>query len=45
VCVIAAKYIDKIGWVGVKNRDRMYRPRIHIKKSFRKGIELLLMWE
>ena len=45
MCVIVAKYIDNIGWVGAKNRDRMYRPRIHIKKSFRKGIERLLMWD
>jgi len=45
VCVIVAKYIDGVGWVGAKNRDRMYRPKIHIKKSFRKKVERLLMWD
>ena len=45
MCVIVAKYIDGVGWVGAKNRDRMYRPKIHIKKSFRKKVERLLMWD
>jgi len=24
MCVIAAKYFEDFGWVGVKNRDRNY---------------------
>ena len=28
MCVIAAKYFPKLGWVGVKNRDRNYIPEI-----------------
>jgi hypothetical protein len=28
MCIIAAKYFDNIGWVGVKNRDRNYVPEI-----------------
>lgn len=39
MCIVAAKYFDNVGWVGIKNRDRNYKPQIAIKQSFRKGIE------
>lgn len=45
MCVVAAKYFEDVGWVGVKNRDRNYKPTIHIKQSFRKGVERLYMWD
>lgn len=28
MCIVAAKYFDNIGWVGVKNRDRNYVPDV-----------------
>ena len=45
MCVIVAKYLEGLGWVGAKNRDRTYKPTITIKKSFRNGVERLLMWD
>ncbi len=45
MCVIAIKYFDDVGWVGVKNRDRNYKPNVHIKQSFRNGIERLYIWD
>jgi hypothetical protein len=43
MCVIAAKYFDGIGWVGVKNRDRNYKPELEFRQSFRDGIERLYL--
>lgn len=43
MCVVAAKYLDGIGWVGVKNRDRNYKPEISLVQSFEGGIERLLL--
>lgn len=45
MCVIATKYIDGIGWVAGKNRDRSYKPTVHIKQSNRLGIERCLLWD
>jgi len=45
MCIVAAKYFPEVGWVGVKNRDRNYKPIIKIKQSFRNGIERLFMWD
>lgn len=45
MCVVAIKYFKGTGWVGVKNRDRNYKPTIHIKQSFRDGIERLYIWD
>lgn len=45
MCVIVAKYFDDVGWVGAKNRDRSYRPKVHIKKSFRQNKERLMIWD
>jgi len=41
MCVIAVKYFDGIGWVGAKNRDRNYQPKIRIVQSNRKNIQRL----
>ena len=41
MCVIAVKYFDGIGWVGAKNRDRNYQPKIRIIQSNRKSIQRL----
>lgn len=41
MCVVAVKYFRKIGWVGVKNRDRNYQAKIKIIQSNRKGIQRL----
>jgi len=43
MCVVALKYFNSLGWVGVKNRDRNYKPIIHIKQSFRRGLERLYL--
>jgi hypothetical protein len=45
MCVIAAKYFDKVGWVAGKNRDRNYKPTIAIRQSYRKGIERMYMFD
>jgi hypothetical protein len=45
MCVVACKYIDNLGWVIAKNRDRNYKPIIKIKKSFRNNIERLYIWD
>lgn len=45
MCIVAAKYFPNIGWVGIKNRDRNYRPVIRIRKSTRGGIERLYIWD
>jgi len=45
MCVVAVKHFKDVGWVGVKNRDRNYKPTVHIKQSFRGGIERLYIWD
>jgi len=46
MCLIAVKYIpEQQSWVGVKNRDRVAKPVIRIRKSFRRGMERLYMWD
>jgi hypothetical protein len=45
MCVVAVKYIEGSGWIGIKNRDRNYKPVIKIRKSFRNGIERLYIWD
>lgn len=45
VCVLAVRYLDKYGWVGAKNRDRTYTPKVLIKKSFRGNTERLYIWD
>lgn len=45
MCVVAAKWFADLGWVGVKNRDRNYRPKVRIKKNFRNRTEKLYMWD
>lgn len=45
MCVVIAKYFDKIGWVGVKNRDRNYIPEISFKKVVKDGMEILYFWD
>lgn len=41
MCVIAVKYFDGIGWVGAKNRDRNYQPKVNIVQSNRTGVQRL----
>lgn len=45
MCVIAAKYFEGTGWVGVKNRDRNYKPTIRIRQLMRRGVERLIIWD
>lgn len=45
MCIVAVKHFKDVGWVGVKNRDRNYKPIVHIKQSFRNGIERLYIWD
>ena len=32
-------------WGAAKNRDRSYKPTIHVKKSFRMGTERCMFWD
>lgn len=43
MCVVAAKYLPKYGWVGVKNRDRNYKPTLGFKQSFKNNVESLYL--
>ena len=45
MCIIAAKYFDGIGWVGVKNRDRNYIPEISFNRITTNGVEIMLFWD
>ena len=45
MCVVAAKYFEDKGWVGVKNRDRNYVPEISFKRIQKKGVEIMLFWD
>lgn len=45
MCVVAAKFLPELGWVIAKNRDRNYKPRIRIRKSFRRDTERLYIWD
>ena len=46
MCLIALKYLpEEQSWVGVKNRDRVVKPVIRIRKSFRRGMERLYLWD
>lgn len=45
MCVVAAKYFEGTGWVGVKNRDRNYIPEISFKRIQKKGTEIMLFWD
>lgn len=41
MCVIAVKYFKSVGWVGAKNRDRNYQPKINIVQTNRTGVQRL----
>ena len=41
MCVVAVKYFKNIGWVGAKNRDRMYLADVEINQSNRDNIQRL----
>ena len=43
MCLVAAKYFPRVGWVGCKNRDRGYIPLIKIVQSNRNGIQRLYL--
>ena len=45
MCVIVGKYFDNLGWVGVKNRDRNYIPKISFKKQIQDTVEILYFWD
>lgn len=45
MCVLAAVYWPKFGWVGVKNRDRNYRPTVDFRKSHLDDVERLYIWD
>jgi hypothetical protein len=45
MCVVAAKYFEDRGWVGVKNRDRNYIPEISFKRITKNGTEIMLFWD
>lgn len=43
MCVVIAKYFDNKGWIGVKNRDRNYTPKLRFEIKSGDGDEQLLM--
>lgn len=45
MCVVAAKWFDGHGWIGVKNRDRNYIPNISFKRENHDGVEVMLFWD
>jgi len=45
MCVVACKYFEGTGWVGIKNRDRNYKPTVRIRQLMRKGVERLVIWD
>lgn len=45
MCVVAVKYFDDYGWVGVKNRDRNYKPTIAFRYSYRDSVESMYMYD
>ena len=45
MCIVALKHFDDLGWVGVKNRDRNYKPSIMVKQSFSRGIERIYLYD
>lgn len=45
MCIIAAKYFDDFGWVGVKNRDRNYIPEISFHRNTDNGVEIMMFWD
>lgn len=45
MCILIGKYFPKIGWVGVKNRDRNYIPEISFRKIKHDGSEILYFWD
>lgn len=45
MCIISAKFFPKVGFVGVKNRDRNYEVEINFRKSNRDDIERLYIWD
>ena len=45
MCVIVGKYFEGVGWVGVKNRDRNYIPKISFKKKLEDNVEILYFWD
>jgi hypothetical protein len=42
MCIIAAKYFDDVGWVGAKNRDRNYVPKISFEREDAGNTEILM---
>ena len=42
MCVVACKKLPETGWVGIKNRDRNYKPIVSFFQSNKKGVERLL---
>lgn len=45
MCVVACTYLKDLGWVIAKNRDRNYKPIVRIRKSFRRDVERLYIWD
>lgn len=45
MCVVIAKYFEKHGWVGIKNRDRNYIPEISFRKKIKGDTEVLYFWD
>ncbi len=45
MCIVALKHFPNTGWIGVKNRDRNYKPSIRMVQSFREDIERLYLYD
>ena len=45
MCILIGKWFPDTGWVGVKNRDRNYIPKISFKKINKQDTEILYFWD
>jgi hypothetical protein len=43
--LFAVKYLPNHGWVAAKNFDYNFKPSLFVKKSFRKNVERLYVWD
>ena len=45
MCVECVKFTKEYGWIGCKNRDRNYKPKIRILQSFKDNVESLIIYD
>lgn len=45
MCILTALHTKDYGWIGCKNRDRNYKPKIRILQSFKDNVESLVIYD